>query len=601
MTTALFKQLANTKLSATLHAKHTAIYTALALIAALNSQSLFAQGFGTITPGGVEPQLERPQSPSEGRQPEYTVPAVIDRPVGIDGGPTISVEQFQLSSFEDHPEDIKQSNVMAILNSHLEKHPEGFSIGQLQMAANEVTQYYRSKGYILAQAYIPQQDVENGVVTIGILVGHLGKVSARNNTLYSQQQLIKSIDYLAGATLQQQVMETTLLRLNDLPGFKAGGIFRPGSNIGEADLIINVIEEKQFEGQVVADNYGVDTTGKERLIASVAWNNVSGNGDKLSITALQTFNPTDSLYGAIGYELPIFSPAFKMGINFSNNDYNIGQQGFSGLDLSGETQQATIFGQYSFVRSRNFNLNSTVSFSRKKANIEALGLDLGEDNLSVLELKLNYDSVDARLGGGINRASISLSEGFDDFLGSMDSRGDGNSLRQDGSGQFAGGDFSKINARYTRLQSITNNHALLLRASGQASDDVLTSLEQFSLGGPNSVRAYPISEYVRDSGIFTSIEWVMNAPGFADKPAFADRNWGDVLQVSIFADYAEGKLNKPNPATDSNIEISGAGVSFDLRISDQFFIRADIATPIGSRDASNGDNPQYWITSGFDF
>ncbi|ARN73243.1 hypothetical protein BST96_03440 [Oceanicoccus sagamiensis] len=121
------------------------------------------------------------------------------------------------------------------------------------------------------------------------------------------------------------------------------------------------------------------------------------------------------------------------------------------------------------------------------------------------------------------------------------------------------------------------------------------------MGGPNSVRAYPISEFIRDKAVFTSAEWVINAPGFADKPAFAGRNWGEILQVSIFVDYAKGELNNPVALADPDVELSGAGISLDFRLTDTFFARLDVASPIGSRDASNGDDPQYWITSGFNF
>jgi hemolysin activation/secretion protein len=298
----------------------------------------------------------------------------------------------------------------------------------------------------------------------------------------------------------------------------------------------------------------------------------------------------------------VFSPAFTLGVSYNTNDYSIEQRTFGSLDISGETEQAAVYGRYSFKRSRNANLYATTSFNRKKADVESQGQTLGEDDLSVLHVELGFDSLDSRWGGGINRGALSISEGLDDFMGSMDSEGDGQSLRiVNPDGTRTGGNFTKVAFRLTRLQSVSNNHALLLRLSGQHSDDALTSLEQFSLGGPNSVRAYPVSEYVRDTALFSSIEWVMNAPGFADQAAFAGRNWGEVLKISLFADYAQGELNQSQGISDKDIAISGAGISFDLRLSGTFFARLDIATPLGKRDASNGDNPQIWASAGYQF
>ena len=74
------------------------------------------------------------------------------------------------------------------------------------------------------------------------------------------------------------------------------------------------------------------------------------------------------------------------------------------------------------------------------------------------------------------------------------------------------------------------------------------TLEQFDVGGPASVRAYPVSELLADSAMFASLEYTLDAPGFSDQPAgFRGLTWGEVLRVSFFADYAHGRVNKATP------------------------------------------------------
>src|SRR5690349_12945047 len=46
----------------------------------------------------------------------------------------------------------------------------------LNDAATDVRAYYRSRGYFLAQAYLPQQAIKNGVVQIGVIEGRIGQV-----------------------------------------------------------------------------------------------------------------------------------------------------------------------------------------------------------------------------------------------------------------------------------------------------------------------------------------------------------------------------------------------------------------------------------------
>jgi hemolysin activation/secretion protein len=55
----------------------------------------------------------------------------------------------------------------------------------LEQAAEQVADYYRRKGYTLASAYVPQQDIKFGVVTIAILEGRLGDISVSGNRHYS--------------------------------------------------------------------------------------------------------------------------------------------------------------------------------------------------------------------------------------------------------------------------------------------------------------------------------------------------------------------------------------------------------------------------------
>ena len=60
--------------------------------------------------------------------------------------------------------------------TRLAERPEGFTVGRLQEVADDVTRYYRDKGLILAQAFVPVQTVDEGIVHIQIMEGVLGRV-----------------------------------------------------------------------------------------------------------------------------------------------------------------------------------------------------------------------------------------------------------------------------------------------------------------------------------------------------------------------------------------------------------------------------------------
>ena len=113
------------------------------------------------TPGAVRPEEVGkqiiPQSPDT---EVLEVPAVIDRPFEIDEGPKVAVVSFCILGARDMPKfDVKIAEIEQLLAGVVAKKPEGFTIGQMEEAKDVVTQYYRERGLILAQAVLPVQTV----------------------------------------------------------------------------------------------------------------------------------------------------------------------------------------------------------------------------------------------------------------------------------------------------------------------------------------------------------------------------------------------------------------------------------------------------------
>ncbi|MEX2353121.1 MAG: POTRA domain-containing protein, partial [Gammaproteobacteria bacterium] len=136
-------------------------------------------------PGAIRPeQSDRPTIPMqipdevfEAPDSVLEVPPVIDRPFEIDDGPKVVVRHFRLLDAGNLPGyGVSLAEMESILQQQAEARPEGFTVGQLQLAADQITLYYRNKGLILAQAVVPVQTVDDGVVDIQVFIGTLGRV-----------------------------------------------------------------------------------------------------------------------------------------------------------------------------------------------------------------------------------------------------------------------------------------------------------------------------------------------------------------------------------------------------------------------------------------
>ncbi|HCT08172.1 MAG TPA: hemin-binding protein, partial [Pseudomonas sp.] len=115
------------------------------------------------------------------------------------------------------------------------------SLDGLRDAAAQVTALYRARGYLVARAYLPAQDIQNGQVTLGVSEGVIGQVSALPDANVRlrpevQQQFVNALP--SGTIIREQDLERVLLRLSDITGVAVHAILRPSQQPGAADIVL---------------------------------------------------------------------------------------------------------------------------------------------------------------------------------------------------------------------------------------------------------------------------------------------------------------------------------------------------------------------------
>ncbi len=502
-----------------------------------------------------------------------------------------NLQEPEMDSVPITPEALQQ--LVDKLRSEQEQ--AGLGIDELQGIAAEVARYYRHHGLILAQAYIPPQTIRDGVVNLRVVEGRLGQVQVEKPQRYTVVQLTRPFAGLVGQPVAKQRVEEALLLLSDYPGLRSFGVFRPGNEPGTTNLVISVLEERRVEARLHADNYGSQYTGEYRTRADLIINNPFKAQDRLFAHISRTFQPDNGLYGGLGYERSAFGPRNTFGVSYLDNAYDMGGI-LEPFGLTGTTRMVDFYGRRQFARSHRWNSFGVLRFVRKSVTLDvAEGRDTA-DELSVFSAEFGFDrrSVDGR---SYQSGWLQFSQGLEGILGSMGGSNDPDTAtanRRGGSGEYASSQFSKLSADYQYWYDIDQTHSLRLVMRGQYSADLLTSIEQFSMGGPGSVRAYINAEYLADTGYSLSLEWLLRAPGFAQWPAFAGKRWGEILQFVLFADTAQGWLNDPLASDRENVSLHGVGGGLRL-YAGVFSMRIEIATPVGDETASDGRDPQYFF------
>ncbi len=570
-------------------------------------------------PGAVRPQEvgkpTTPPKPAPEVVPSSTgetmkIPPVINRPLNPHSGQRLVVKEFRLVGAQDLPEfDVKLADVKKLLAEQVSKKPQGFTVGEMQSVADAVTQYYRKKGLILAHAVVPVQTVTSDVVDIRVYVGILGRVLTEGNKMYSAATLKAPFKRLIGKPVDKAQIESALLQLTDFPGLTVFGVFQPGQLVGQADIVLRVQEEKHLDISLRADNEGLSSTGDYRFRPTVTWNNVTGGADKLTFTVQQTYRPKKNFYESIEYQ-HYLTRGITAGVFINRNDFDVGGN-FASQHIKGLTTQKGLWFEKSWIRSRRLNISTRMELDLKKSKTRLRGQQSNRDRLTVVSLQGNFDNVDTRFKG-IDFASVDYERGLNNVFGAMGSPASAllkpqgwRPGRQGGDGRYAGGQFEKWFVTGSRLQTITPNLTFLGRFEFQWSDDLLVPMEQYSVGGPDNVRAFAPAHFLLDKALFFSAELIQRMPFITNKVAFGGHTWGDLVQGSIFYDEAIGRLNDPlSSEPNSVVNFKGAGLQLRFNIPGSIDSRLIVAWPVGNGTGPGKNNgkkagpdfrrPQIW-------
>ena len=552
-------------------------------------------------PDAAKPAAQLPQDdflyPELEPEPgKYIVPPVVDRPLGTTEGPRIKIEAMELRGAVDRPDKgILLDDIWKIIERDRAALPDGHSIGELQELANKITDYYRTKGFIIAHAFIPVQTVEDGIVTIQVLEGVLGRILVEGNKKYKPELLAQAFEGMVAKPLVNADVESALIRLTDYPGLTAFGVFQPGQQVGDSDLVLKVQEEKPMDVVYSFDNHGSRFTGQYVNRVDVGINNLFGQADRLDLALQGSWDPDLADLISFDYSLQVFKPQYRIEFGQENGDFELDGRKAGVEGVRSETRLGYVRFRNKFERGRLKNSYWLFGVDRKTARTFQDDRRLARDHLAMFTFEYGYDALDIETQS-FSSLVVQVVHGENGILGAMSNK-DEKTSRRTGSGDYVGSRFDKATLSYARLATLSPTRSLLFRLAAQYTENPLLGLEQFTLGGPNNVRAYADSEATVDRGFFISAEHIWNAPGFAEKPSpFGSRKWGEVLTVSAFADYGEGEKLDPLATEESILSFKGWGVGTQLAIPGAFTTKLTAAWPMmGSPIPGNKRRPQIFF------
>lgn len=347
---------------------------------------------------------------------------------------------------------------------------------QLQAAAAAIANAYREAGWIV-RAYLPAQDMVDGVVTIQIVEAVFGKAYIKSEIpqRISREQIMRIFEaqQKSGELLNADKLDRALLLADDLPGVTVAGGLREGAKEHETDLDLKLGEEPLAAGEVGLDNTGARSTGSDRLTANIMLNSPFKHGDLVSANAIHT---QGSDYLRLDGNIPLGSNGWRTGINASHLAYSLVAPEFTALDAHGTSDTVGLEATYPIIRSRLKNLYLNLNADNKNFNNLSSGATTTRYKTNTLTLGLDSNLFDNLWGGGANSASVSLVDGRLNLDGSPNQAADASTTQ-------TAGHYDKLHFALSRQQVITDSVSFFGSLSGQATHKNLDSSEKFYLGG----------------------------------------------------------------------------------------------------------------------
>ena len=536
----------------------------------------------------LSPSLFAQQPPSAGSQiqqipaapvPQKAAPTIRIEPISTPATPASDAAKIVVNSLQVTGAQTYSEAELVALTGFMPG--SELTLADLRGMALKITENYRSKGYFVAQAYLPAQEIRNGVVTIAVVEGQYGKIAVRNQSHLSDTLAHRQLDGInTGDTIAIAPLESRLLLLSDIPGANVTSTLTPGASLGASDLIVDVTPGQRVTGSIDADNGGNRYTGEYRLGATVNLNNAAGLGDVASLRVLTSGAGLNYARGSYQVQLG----KATAGVAYSWLSYELGKE-FSSLQAKGTAKIASVYGSYPLIRSRNTNLYALLAFDHKtlQDRVDTTS-SVVDRKAQVLMATLRGDHRDSLGRGGLTSYALTGTAGNIDIQTP--------SMRAfDAATAQSNGHFTKLGFSAMRLQSVTDTVSLYAGINGQVGSKNLDSSEKMQLGGMNGVRAYPEGEAYADQGYLLTLEARMQLPKLSEQMP-------GQLELVGFIDTGSVTLNK-NPWTtgDNRRTLSGAGIGLNWSAYNNFVVRTSYARKIGSGAATSAPDKsgRFWI------
>ena len=447
------------------------------------------------------------------------------------------------------------------------------TLPELFQARSVITKLYTDKGYVNSGAYIPPQELDNGMVKIAVLEGQLEGINVSGTERLNSKYISSRIEAAAGkpVNVDSLLSALQLLRLDPLID-NVSAELSAGIQPGTSLLDIQIEEADVFNMSAGFNNQKSPSVGSIQRSVGFNHGNLLGLGDKFNFSYSNTEGSNSFDFG---YSLPFNSKNGTIAMSYGNNSNDVIEDPFTDLDIQSESRYFEFNLRQPLVLKPNREFALGASFSRSESETSVLNDPFtlsrgaepdGETKITAIRFFQEYINRDDQK---VLAFRSQFSFGIDAFDPTINNDGQPDST------------FFAWRGQSQWVRRLDEDFLFLLRGDVQLAGGSLVPLEQFRIGGVNSARGFRQDLSLGDSGVFSSAELRI--------PILRFSKIDGLVQIAPFFDI--GTVWNNDDVEIANATLPSLGVGLNFTMGSRFNARLDWGIPLTEIE-TEGDSLQ---------
>lgn len=455
------------------------------------------------------------------------------------------------------------------------------SADDVEAARAALEKAYADRGYQTVAVSIPPQQVRDGVVTLQVTEGKVGRLRVRGSRYFDLDEIKDAAPSLAEGTVPDfNAVSADIVALNQIPDRRVTPTLKAGTTPGTVDVDLNVEDTFPLHGSLELNNRYSKDTSKLRLNGSIRYDNLWQLGHSLSLgyqVAPQESKDSKVYSGSYLARLPR-APWLSLlgyGVKQDSDVSTLGSMNVAGKgNIIGGRAIFTLPGDAEFFQ--------TVSLGMDRKHFQERVTLAGEDAYAT---PITYYPLSTSYSGtwmGEGRMT-QLNAGV-----TMNFRAAGSDWQEfDNKRYKATGSFIYFRGDLAHTEDLPFGAQAWVKVQGQLSNDPLISSEQMSAGGLDTVRGYLESEVLGDNATLGSAE--LRSPSMTDYLGDAVLNeW----RFHVFVDGGRLTIKEALSEQDDSFSLWSYGLGTRIRLLDYLNGSFDVGMPMIAQDSTKRRSPR---------